>query len=208
MVKRHLRVLLLLPLLAACGGGGGGGNRGSETWRVTLAAVTSDSCLGGHLQEYPGYVFVGDTGQDEQLTAVLAFDISSLPSWATHVTARLELTGWIPINVPAVTLGTLLVDAIALGPTQTLDDGACSSSPLQSALDTVTPTGAAPMFLGSWQAQVDAAVEADVTARRSRSAFRLRFAMPSDNDGVGEAVYFTPWLSPTLATLEITYQSF
>jgi hypothetical protein len=185
----HRPLLLTLLTLTGCGGSGGGGEPSAPVTVVIPSTPARDGNIrpGGFV--YMSSMFVGDIdGISPGMTqrSVVGFDLigSGIPSGATIVSATLALQqspGW---GTPYTDLGNLLVDHVDLGAGI---DGTDFTGGTLAAGFGVLSTDAALVVKSL---EVGARVQADLTAGRTFSDFRLRFAADSNGDGADDYIQF------------------
>lgn len=210
-MRSRLTLATLALTLAACGGGGGDSGPDFITLTTFLApegAFEGTIDAGGAIAEVNGGLSVGDReGQVPAgpVRAFLSFDISGVPAIATVTRARLHADLAFVAGTPFSSLGSVVVDHMAWGasfpPSTTYGANAILGNIM---------TLANSATLGTRSGSVLLAVNADRSASRTRTQFRLRFtnadqnfdaqntfARFRDSEGTGGA-----GLSPVL---EITY---
>jgi hypothetical protein len=195
-------VLLGVCALAACelgeaptGGLGGGG--GGEQMTVTLSSLASlDGWIrtDGNGATAGGQGLTGDLGTvaNQGYRQFYSFDLSSIPAGSQIVSATLRLYQATVVGAPYTELGNVIVDHVDYGPTLegTADFGV---APLAGNVGTLSSAATAEYKT----LVVTARVQADVSALRTRSQYRLRFSTADfSNDAGSDFVQFTEAESP------------
>lgn len=206
---RGLAAVACLAVGGSLGGGCGGSGPAPDPITFTvvgtpaldgfvnaLGSVTLDGDLGAGDQEAPAQ-------QDRGLRFFVSFDISSLAPTLHVVTATLRVTQKAVVDTPYV-LGPLLVDHVEYG--AVLEAGAYDRSPLASAVGTLSTDAT----LETKTVTVTDAVQSDLTGRRGRSQYRIRFPIETNGDDLSnQAVFHSSETTVLLAlrpTLIITYR--
>lgn len=121
----------------------------------------------------------GDDANGIAYRSTLGFDLTAIPSGASVTAATLSVSQCQVGGNPFVALGPLVVDHIDL--TLGLTDAAYSGQTLEPNIGTISSTTGT----GARTLDVTAAVQADISASRRVTAYRLRFR---DHDTNGDAV--------------------
>lgn len=186
--------------VAACGGSGGpdlqtlvvGGTKAREGVGGGGGATVSNTLI------------LGDTPGNAARVAFLSFPLTDLPAGADVATATLHVHHMgVTFGSPYPDLGVLVVDSVDLGA------GVDASDATSPALITLPGTLSDAAAVGARSLDVTAAVLADLAALRTRSEFRLRFTLGTDDDGqqdtiqIAETGSVDPQPPPTLV---ITYR--
>lgn len=205
MPRRFPHVLWFAFLaMAGCGGSGGGASGGTATIPATVALsgyVSAD----GQLYAPGGQPIAGDSydpgsGVEQGVRGFFSFDISSIPTTATGVSAQLRVREVALLASSFIGLGRLLVDQAVYG--AALDVGAYGRSfPLNEAFAEIT-LGVPPVDI---ELDATAVVVADLAAMRPRSQFRLRFEGVDNNNGVSDIVVFGQNGTPAGAVLVVRW---
>ena len=184
---RVLYAALILAFTAACSN-----NPAGPTTTVTFNSTAS---LDGWVQSNgvavaaSGGPLVGDfedVAPGVGYRQVYSFDISSIPAGAQIVSATLRLYQAQAVGSPFTTLGNVLVDRIDIG--AALDGADYASAALTSNIGTLSTSATIEYKM----LDVTVAVQADRSASRSKSQFRLRFSTADKNgDGVRDFLSFT-----------------
>lgn len=191
---------LVVPLglaLAGCGGAAGGGASGGNQAPGTPVTVVlgGDSALDGSVSSdgtataFGGGPVTGDVDLAVADGAVarqfFAFTLAGVPAGATVTSASLRLHQRLVTGTPFATLGAVLLEHLDYG--SALDGTDYARAPLEPLSVLVSSDPA----VGLRTMDVSAFVQADVSAGRGRSEFRLRFtAETTDHDGANDAVHF------------------
>jgi hypothetical protein len=188
---RTLSAALLL-VLPACGGGGSSGSTGPAANAVFSGDPAADGSvsLGGLMSSPSGGVPVGDFFNNDAGRGFLRFAHPSIPTGATVLSATLHAQQVSVTGTPFADLGpNVVVDHvdIDLGAGPGLDAQDYNSAAFSLAIGSLS-SGVA---LGSKWVDVTAAVQADVTAGRTKSDFRLTFALATDGNADIDQVMFT-----------------
>lgn len=187
---RVLWALVLVPLLAACGGGGGGDDEEDAGGVLTLAIESTAALDGGitfngnasvNFGSSASTPLVGDGafqagGGTLIYNGLWSFDLSGLPAGALVQSATLQLYQASSSGDP--------IDAFALARLDHVNFGGVF--PTTNSVNALTLDFAQIADLNTNGAkQVDATTEvaADLLAGRTRSQFRMRMAIQTDNDG-------------------------
>jgi hypothetical protein len=190
--------------LTACGGGGGGNT-------ATVMILGTDGLCGyvtqtGTVATPQSTLLVGELvlpppTPEQGIRGFLSFDLSSIPSGAPVVSATLRVQQNQVSGDPYTALGPLLLDQVVYG--TVLDAGAYDRSfPTNQAFAML----ATDTTLGPKETDVTVAVQDDLAAPRTRSQFRLRFAIDTNGDGLGTAARFDGPLSANPPLLIVTYR--
>lgn len=186
----HRPLLLTLLTLAGCGGSGGGGSGPSGPLTVVISSTNArDGNIRSNGAVLIVAMFVGDidaitSGVSQR--AVVGFDLvgAGIPPGATIQTATLSLQQGGSGGTPYTDLGNVLIDHVALG--AAIDAADYSGNTLLSAFGVFSTDNAFDVR----SLEVGARVQADVTAGRSFSDFRLRFATDTNLDGGSDYTQF------------------
>ena len=188
---RFTLCLLVCTLFGACGGGGGG-DGGIEVTLPSIAALDGIVESGGTVYEQDAYgIALGDGGPGNGWRGFVTFDLGPVPAGATVLAATLRLRQFGVYGTPYTKLGgAVLVDHIDVG--TVLDAGDYASPAYTSDIGTLSTNGA----LEVKSLAVGPAVQADLDAARTRTAFRLRFPIESDVDAGYDYVNFNEQEDP------------
>lgn len=193
--------LVLIPGIAGCGGSGGGG---SVTVSIPSTAALDGTLTTGGTVTTDGLVLrVGDedlSSPGSTVVSFLSFDLPAIPAQAQVTNAVLRLQIFNDIGQPGVGHGDVLADDVDIGATlDATDPVTVFASAVATVADDVSPV----------EVTLTARVAAAVAAGRTRFQLRMRYAIPSDSDGVNDWINYisadttTPENAPVLA---ITYQ--
>jgi hypothetical protein len=212
-----MRALLLVSLALAlplCGCGGSSNNEDDDFLTLTAflgaeGGFEGTIDAGGAISEPTGGLGVGDReGQVPAgpVRAFLSFDISGIPANATLTVARLRCTQGFVSGTPYSSLGSVVVDHMNYGATFP-----GSSTYGANALLGNIGTLSADASLALKTCSVLIAVNADRTASRTRSQFRLRWTNAEQNfDGQDSFARFVDAEGTGgmggVPLLEVTYQ--
>ena len=191
-------VAVLGPLaLGACELGdpvNGGPGTGADTTVNILSTPTLDGYAGSNGASGTALA-QGLTGDLLSLASVgfrqfYSFDISAIPSGSTIVSATVRLHQGGTAGSPYGLLGNVLLDHVDYGAVLEAADYAVPALSTPGTLSTNTT-------LEYKQLAVTAQVQADITASRTRSQFRLRFSTADfSNNGLSDHVEFTDAEAP------------
>lgn len=179
-------------VFCACGGGGGDDGGGILVTIPSIATLDGIVESDGTVYEQDAYgVALGDGSPGDGWRGIVTFDLGPIPAGATVQEATLRLLQFGVQGTPYAKLGgAVLVDHIDVG--ATLDAGDYDSAAYSADIGTLSSNPTLEVkSLG-----VDAAVQADVDATRTRSAFRLRFAVESDGAPGADYVNFNEQEDP------------
>jgi len=163
--------------------------------------------MGGFISATRATLQVGDDRKDRALRAILAFDTSAIPKWATVVSAQVHLTRIsLSRNGPFKTHGDCLME---------IADGSVGGSWVLSPHDfeasqNLSPAGIVPEPKTAFgQVATEIQEEAlDGLNREGTTQFRLRFTVEDDNDFRTDQIQFASGNHPTQAyrpVLMVTY---
>lgn len=165
---------LAVLLLAGCGGSGGGPASIELQLAGTAAregqVLSSGGVLAGNA------IIVGDGAINQVLRGFISFDLSPLPAGATLVSASLQISQFLVIGTPYSDLGAMVADHVDLG--AGLNSADFGAVPILSAVATLFTTPA----LGTSTVDVTESVRDDLANARTRTEFRLRFAVATNGD--------------------------
>lgn len=188
------RIFFLAALaLPGCGGSGGSGGGGVPVPVTVVIPSTlardGDIRSEGTVNTAGAGLFVGDIDgiiPGASSRAVVGFDLTAagIPAGATIQTATLSLEQNVGTGSPYTDLGNVLVDHVDLGLAVDATDYAANT--LLAGFGTLSTDAT----LGVKTLDVGARVQADLTAGRTSSDFRLRFATDTDGDGNTDVAYF------------------
>lgn len=188
--------------LAACGGSSNNQTPGS-------ASITSTAALdgwvtgGGAFDAMGGGAAVGDTSGNDQGVQIFSFSLAGIPAGATITDAVLRIRQHDQLGTPYGTLGDVVVDHFDMGPD--LDAADYAGGTILAGFGTLsTDTTQEYKEIG-----VAARVQADITAGRTKSDFRVRFAVVTDNDNGFDVTRFengdNEYSTGDLPILEVTW---
>lgn len=200
-----LTALLSIPLVVTgCGGGGG------DSPPVTVTIVSTDALDGivgsaGDFSLTGDVVQAGDSVTNLGYRGFVSFDLAGIPDGATVLSATLRLVQEKVSGDPYGSMGPVLVDQVVFG--SVLESGAYGRSfPINQGFATLSTDA----VLEAKSVDATAPVQADLASLRTRSQFRLRFAVESDLDAAFDLANFysgNPVNSPAIVpTLTITYR--
>lgn len=161
--------------LAACGGSSNNQTPGS-------ASITSTAALDGWVTSAGGFdatgggAAVGDTSGNDTAAQIFSFSLAGIPAGATITDAVLRIRQHSQIGTPYGTLGDVVVDHFDMG--LDLDATDFAGGTILAGFGTLSTDGTQEYK----EIGVAARVQADVTAGRTKSDFRVRFAVATDND--------------------------
>jgi hypothetical protein len=170
-------------------------------------AIESTAALDGYVTA-SGAVLAGEAGMsagdssgNNSARMFVSFPLDAIPAGSEIQGAVLELRQIEVRGTPYADLGPLLVDHMDFG--ARLDAGDYGAAALSAAFAEVS----SDVALEPRTLDVKREVEADLTARRARSQFRLRFDVATDNDGKPDfARYTTHESAPDRPVLRVTYK--
>ena len=194
-----LLVLSCALVFCACGGGGGGGD---EDGAITLNIESTAALDGGIVRSANGVVneansgsvpLVGDgafaaSGGTLTYTGLWSFDLSELPAGAQIQSATLQLQVLSVAGDPAAAFALARIDHCNFGAVFPTTDSVNVVEFNFATISDLNTTGPKPV-------DATAQVEADLTADRTRSQFRMRMAITSDNDAEADWCVMTDFES-------------
>jgi hypothetical protein len=158
---------------------------------------------------------VGDWSGDTQYRLMLGFKLDALPEELTRITSsklKWYVTG--QRGTPFTVLGRLLLEQVYIGEAIAFSDAESTNPDAKAQYE--SPALSPPIIVPSnaitsmGTFDVTSFVTLDWTERGSRNAkrsqFRLRFEVPSDNDGLNDNIYSDVEQTTKLAELDITYE--
>lgn len=162
--------------LVACGGSGG------DDFTEGAASIGSTAALDGFVRSDTVFSSTsepstGDATGGISTVQVFSFDLSSIPADATITSAVLRLRQASVFRTPYVDLGDVVVDHFDIG--QALDATDFDGGTIAAAFGTLSTD----TTLEVKSLDVAARVQADLSAGRTRSSFRIRHTLPNDTDG-------------------------
>ena len=187
-----MRKLLAFLAAATLAGAGTSCSDASGTGGITVDTLLGVNLLTGVVlsdgtADVNGTPFAGDSDAQEpglSSRAFFTFDLTTLPAGTVLRSAHLQVYQWDLVNSPYSTLGALVVDHLVYG--NTLDAADYDAAEISRGFGVLStdPT------IGTKQVSVLQRVQADLDAGRQVSQFRVRFAIPSDNDGLPDYADF------------------
>jgi len=113
----------------------------------------------------------------------LGFDLSDIPVGSTINSATLRINQVYVNGTPYTDLGNMIVDQVNFG--NSIDNDDWDADAITSNIGTISNSEET----GWKELDVTSAVETDMSASRTRSQFRIRFNIDSDEDGTQDDVY-------------------
>ena len=201
--------VLALCTVQACELGDDLGGPGNGNGEETTVQIVSTPALDGYVRSdnnlsATGALFVGDLDAavaNMGYRSFYSFDLGSIPPGSTITSATLRVYQAGVGGGPYIKLGNLVVDHVNYG--DALDAADYGAAALASA-GTLSTTATVEFKTLA----VTGRVQADLTAMRTRSQFRLRFSTADgNNDGISDYAQLTDGGSAgvNLPRLDVTY---